>query len=38
MEEREIDFFEKRYDSKALRIAASAIAFIFLIPYTASVY
>ena len=32
------DFFEKRYGSKALKIAASAIAFIFLIPYTASVY
>ena len=32
------DFFGKRYDSKALRIAASGIAFIFLIPYTASVY
>jgi len=32
------DYFGKRYDSKALRIAASAIAFIFLIPYTASVY
>lgn len=32
------DFFGKRYDSKALRVAASAIAFIFLIPYTASVY
>lgn len=32
------DFFGKRYDSKALKIAASAIAFIFLIPYTASVY
>ncbi|MCR5330912.1 MAG: sodium/solute symporter [Lachnospiraceae bacterium] len=32
------DFFEKRYSSKALKIAASAIAFIFLIPYTASVY
>ena len=32
------DFFGKRYDSNALRIAASAIAFIFLIPYTASVY
>ena len=32
------DFFGKRYDSKALRIAAAAIAFIFLIPYTASVY
>ena len=32
------DFFGKRYDSNALRIAASAISFIFLIPYTASVY
>ena len=32
------DFFGKRYGSKALKIAASAIAFIFLIPYTASVY
>ncbi len=31
-------YFEKRYDSKALKIAASAIVFIFLIPYTASVY
>ncbi len=32
------DFFGKRYDSNALRLAASAISFIFLIPYTASVY
>ena len=32
------DFFGKRFDSKALRVAASMIAFIFLIPYTASVY
>ena len=32
------DFFGKRYDSKKLRIVASAIAFIFMIPYTASVY
>ena len=32
------DFFGKRYKSKSLRIAASMIAFIFLIPYTASVY
>ncbi len=31
-------FFGKRYDSKALQIGASVIAFIFLIPYTASVY
>lgn len=32
------DFFEKRYESKALKLAASAIVFIFLIPYTASIY
>lgn len=32
------DFFGKRYDSKILKVTASAIAFIFLIPYTASVY
>ena len=32
------DYFGKRYDSNALRIAASAISFVFLIPYTASVY
>lgn len=32
------DFFGKRYNSNALRIAASIIVFIFLIPYTASVY
>lgn len=32
------EFFGKRYESKSLRISASAIAFIFLIPYTASVY
>ncbi|MCL1906043.1 MAG: sodium:solute symporter, partial [Clostridiales bacterium] len=32
------EFFGKRYDSKAIKITASAIAFIFLIPYTASVY
>ena len=32
------DYFGKRYDSKALQIVASAIVFIFLIPYTASVY
>ncbi len=32
------DFFGKRYDSQALKIAASIISFIFLIPYTASVY
>lgn len=32
------DYFGKRYDSKSLRIAAAAIAFVFLIPYTASLY
>lgn len=32
------DFFQKRYDSSALKIAASIIVFIFLIPYTASLY
>jgi SSS family solute:Na+ symporter len=32
------DFFEKRYGSKNLKIAASAILFIFMIPYTASLY
>ncbi len=31
-------FFEKRYDSRALKIVASAIIFVFLIPYTASLY
>ena len=32
------DFFEKRYNSKGLKIAASVIVFVFLIPYTASLY
>ncbi len=32
------DFFGKRFDSKSLRVAASVISFVFLIPYTASVY
>lgn len=32
------DFFEKRYGSPALKIAAAIIIFIFLIPYTASLY
>ena len=32
------DFFGKRFDSKALRVAAALISFIFLIPYTSSVY
>ncbi len=32
------EFFGKRYESTALKIAASVIVFIFLIPYTASLY
>ncbi len=32
------DFFEKRYDSKKLKVVASIIVFVFLIPYTASLY
>jgi len=32
------DFFAKRYDASSLRIGASIIIFIFLIPYTASLY
>ena len=31
-------FFEGRFNSKALKLAASAIIFVFLIPYTASLY
>ena len=32
------DFFGERYQSKSIKIVASAIVFIFLVPYTASVY
>ncbi len=32
------EFFGKRYDSRALRVASALIIFVFLIPYTASVY
>lgn len=32
------EFFGKRFSSPALKIAASVIVFIFLIPYTASLY
>ena len=32
------EFFGKRFDSNALRIASALIIFVFLIPYTASVY
>ena len=31
-------FFEGRFNSKPLKLAASAVIFIFLIPYTASLY
>ncbi|MDD7112964.1 MAG: sodium:solute symporter [Lachnospiraceae bacterium] len=31
-------FFGERFNSKALKIAASVIIFVFLIPYTASLY
>ena len=31
-------FFGSRFDSKALKIGSSAIIFVFLIPYTASLY
>lgn len=32
------EFFGKRFNSRALKIGASVIIFIFLIPYTASLY
>ncbi len=32
------DFFGARFESKGLKIAASVITFLFLIPYTASLY
>ena len=32
------EFFEKRYSSKSLKIFSAIIVFLFLIPYTASVY
>ena len=31
-------FFESRFDSSALKLASSVIIFVFLIPYTASLY
>ncbi|MBR4808108.1 MAG: sodium:solute symporter [Lachnospiraceae bacterium] len=31
-------FFEKRFNSKPLKIASSIIVFVFLVPYTASLY
>lgn len=32
------DYFEKRYDSRMIRLVASVIIFVFLVPYTASIY
>ena len=32
------EFFENRFQSKSLKLASAAIVFVFLIPYTASVY
>ena len=32
------EYFGKRFDSKALRLISSVIAFVFLVPYTASIY
>ena len=32
------EFFSKRFDSSSMKLAASAIVFVFLIPYTASLY
>ena len=32
------EFFEKRYNSKALKIVTAIIIFVFLVPYSASVY
>lgn len=32
------DFFGSRYESRSLKITASAIVFVFLVPYTASIY
>ena len=31
-------FFEKRYDCKRLKLASAVLIFVFLIPYTASLY
>jgi len=32
------EFFEKRYNSKAMKIVIAIIIFVFLVPYSASVY
>lgn len=32
------EFFGSRYESKSIKITASVIAFVFLVPYTSSIY
>ena len=32
------DYFEKRYNSKGMKVLASVIIFVFLVPYSAAVY
>ncbi len=32
------EFFEKRYESKAMKVVTALIIFIFMVPYSASVY
>ena len=32
------DFFEKRYNSKGMKVLAAVIIFVFLVPYSAAVY
>ena len=32
------EYFGKRYDSNAIKIVSSVIVFVFLVPYTASIY
>ncbi len=32
------DYFEKRYDSKGIKILSAIIIFVFLVPYSAAVY
>ena len=32
------DYFEKRYDSKGMKIFAAIVIFVFLVPYSAAVY
>ena len=32
------DYFEKRYNSKSMKVLAAVIIFVFLVPYSAAVY